>query len=216
MRSTQRALRFCLIALAGALAATVAHVVIDVAGDYVLARDAYDGVAHHSRVLLLAVIGLAVLLAAARAICDMLDRRCGSTKSTLAAVRDALGNPAAFALSSACVAVITLIGMESFDSSLTGRLDDIGDLFGGSVALGAGTALIAGAVVGWLTHRFVRILAAYEAPIAAFIVAVLNFSSRGTGIRPIRHNLCVSPAVAYALILSRQGSKRGPPRPVFG
>ena len=135
------------------MTAAFAHVVIDVAGDYILVRDAYDGMAHHSRALLLAVVGLAVLAGAVRSIFELLDRRCASTTSVLAAVRDALGNPVHFALASAAFAIVALVGMESFDCWLSGRpVDDVGDLFGGSVTLGAGTAAIAGRVSdGWFT-----------------------------------------------------------------
>ena len=216
MRSTQLALRVCLVAVAGALAAACAHVAIDVAGDYLLARDAYDGIAHHSRAMLLALVGLAVLVVAVRAICDMLDRRCGSTRSTLAAVRDAVGNPIGFTLSAAGVAVVALIGMESFDCSLTGRVDDVGDLFGGSVALGVSSAVAFGAFFGWLTQRCVRLIAKYEAPIAAFIAAVFKLVLGASPVRPAQRRTWIPRTLAYALVLSRQGRKRGPPRPVFG
>jgi hypothetical protein len=205
-----------LVAVAGAIAAACAHVAIDVAGDYVLPRDAYDGIAHHSRAMLLALVGLAVLVVAVRAICDILDRRCGSTRSTLAAVRNAVGNPIGFTLAAAAVAVVTLVGMESFDCSLTGRVDDVGDLFGGSVALGASSAVAFGALFGWLTHRCVRLIAKYEAPIAAFIVAVFRLVRGTSAMRPASRRTRTPRTLAYALVLSRQGRKRGPPRPVFG
>jgi len=216
MRSTQFALRVCLVAVAAALAAAAAHVVVDVAGDYLLARDSYDGIAHHSRALLLALVGLALLVAAVRSICDLLDRRCGSTTSTFAAVRSALGNPVTFAIASAICAVVALAAMEWFDCSFGGRIDDIGDLFGGSIALGGGTAVLFGAVAGWLTHRCVRLIAKYEAPIAAFIFAVLNVVFPVALLGPSRQRVVVSRTAAYALVLTRQGRKRGPPRPVFG
>jgi hypothetical protein len=216
MRSTQRALRLCLVAVAGALAAAAAHVVIDVAGDYLLARDAYDGIAHHSRALLLALVGVAILFAAVRAIFDILDRRCSSTASTLVAVRDALGDPLRFALASAAVAIVALVGMESFDCSLSGRVDDIGDLFGGSIALGVGTAFIAGTLLGWLVHRFVRLLAHYEMPIAAFIVSAFTLDPVAALPALSQRRVVAATTLALALLRSLQGRKRGPPRPVFG
>jgi uncharacterized membrane protein len=216
MRSTQRALRLCLVAVAGALAAAAAHVIIDVAGDYVLVRDAYDGLAHHSRALLLAIVGVAVLIGAVRAVFEVLDRRCSSTTRLLAAVRDALGDPVRFALASAAVATIALVGMESFDCSLTGRIDDVGDLFGGSVALGASTAIAAGALFGWLLHRFVRLIAHYETPIVAFIAAAFNLGTFAMPL-PLRHaRFDALRAPDCAVLLTRQGRKRGPPLSVFG
>lgn len=216
MRFTAQALRVCLIAVAAALAAAAANVGIDVAGDYLLAHDTYDGVAHHSRALVLAVVGLVLLLAVVRAIFDSLDRRCRSTSSLVATIRGALGDPVSFAAAAAVVAVVMLVGMESYDSLLTGRLADLRNLLGGSVTLGAGTALAFGALLGWFTHRCIRVIAKYEAPIAAFIVSVL--ACAGYGVRPqsTRRRVCVSTTVACALVLLRQGRKRGPPHPVFG
>ncbi|MGB8520744.1 MAG: hypothetical protein WCD38_11345 [Candidatus Tumulicola sp.] len=216
MRSTQLALRVCLVAVAAALAAAAAHVLTDVAGDYLLSHDAYDGVAHHSRPVLLALAGLVLLVAALRIICDLLDRRCSSKTSMLAAVRAALGHPAVFAVASGAAAIAALAGMEFFDCSLAGRIAGIDDLFGGSVALGGGTALFLGAACGWIIHRCVRLVAKYEAPIAALIGSVLKLA---TGIPVAVTSQCRAatvPCIAYALILTRQGRKRGPPRPVFG
>ena len=216
MRSTQLALRVCLVAVAGALAAAAAHVVTDVAGDYLLPHDAYDGIAHHSRPVLLALAGLVLLGAALRIICDLHDRRCTSKITMLAAVRVALGRPTAFAVASGAAATVALAGMEFFDCSLSGRIAGIDDLFGGSIALGAGTALLLGAACGWVIHRCVRLVAKYEAPIAAFIGSVLKLAAGAQIAVTSQCRVSTVPCIAYALILTRQGRKRGPPRPVFG
>ncbi len=199
------------------MAAAVAHVVIDVAGDYLLVRDTYDGIAHHSRALLLAVVGIAILVAVVRSIFEILDRRCPSKTSVLAAVRDSLGHPLSFALAAALFATVALVGMESFDSFLSGRaIDDVGDLFGGSVLLGAGTAAIAGGLCGWLVRRFVQVIAQYETPIAAFIVAAFELALETESLPRAQRRFGMSRTMARALLLSRQGRKRGPPAPVFG
>lgn len=216
MRSTQLALRFCLVAVAGALAAAAAHLATDIAGDYLLLHDAYDGVAHHSRPVLLALAGLVLLAAALRIICDLLDRRCASKPSMLAAVRAALGHPAAFAVAAGAAAIVALAGMEYFDCSLAGRTAGIDDLFGGSIALGAGTALILGAAIGWLTHRCVRLAAKYEAPIAAFIGSILKLTVSTPIAAASQRRIATMRAPVSALILTRQSGKRAPPRLVLG
>jgi len=216
MRSTQLAFRVCLVAVAAALAAAAAHVVTDAAGDFLLTHDAYDGVAHHSRPVLLALAGLVLLVAALRIICDLLDRRCQSKTSMLAAVRGALGHPAVFAIASAVAATAALAGMEYFDCSLAGRPVGIDDLFGGSIVLGAGTALLLGAFCGWVIHRCVRLLAKYEAPIAAFIGSILKLAVGTPTAVTSQRRVATVPCAAYALVLTRQSRKRGPPRPVFG
>lgn len=216
MRTTQLALRGCLVAVAAALAAAAAHVLTDVAGDYLLPHDAYDGVAHHSRPVLLALAGLVLLVAALRIICDVLDRRCSSKNSMLAAVRAALGGTASFAVASAAAAPAALAAMEYFDCSLAGRTAGIGDLFGGSIVLGAVTALALGAAFGWMIHRCVRLVAQYEAPIAAFIGSVLKLAVGTPAAVTSQRRVATVPCAAYALVLTRQSRKRGPPRPVLG
>lgn len=216
MRSTQMALRFCFAAVAGALAASIAHVVIDVAGDYLLARDSYDGIVHHSRALLPALAALVLVVVAIRIVCDAIDRRCSSTTSMLAAVREALGHPAAFVFASAALAVAVLAAMEYFDCLLASDAFGLDDLFGGSIFLGAGTALALGAVSGWITYRCVRLAAQYEAPIAAFIVSILKLALQTPVAPPLQRGIAPAGVAHYALVLARQGRRRGPPFSVFG
>ena len=75
---------------------------------------------------------------------------------------------------------------------------------------------IAGALFGWLVHRFVRLIAHYEAPISAFIVAVFELQLTTGSLPRAQRRTGGSRTIARALLLSRQGRKRGPPRPVFG
>lgn len=215
MRSTRLALRLCLIAVAGVLAAVVAHVVIDIAGDFVLAHDAYDGIAHDSRPLLLAVVGVVFLVSAARAIFQMLDRRYGSRRSALGAVRDALGNRLGFAIFAAVAAVAALVAMESMDAALAGQVDDVADLFGGSIALGAGSAVAIGIAIGSVLHFCLALLAKYEAPIATFIAAAFALASAPAAPSAAHSRSQATPA-ARAVALSRHHRKRGPPDLVFG
>jgi hypothetical protein len=211
----QRALRFCFAAVAGALAATIAHVVIDVAGDYLLVRDSYDGVAHHSRALLLAVVGFTVLVIAIRTIVDALDLRGDRTTSLLALLRGALERPARFVATATIVAVFALAAMESFDCALAHQMDDLGDVFGGSLLLGLGTVVITGVLCGLLIYRLLRWLADYELPIAAFIVALLRpGTAASAGLpRTARENL--GTLLFNALLRSQRGHKRGPPAPAL-
>lgn len=216
MRSAQLALRVCLVAVAGALAATSAHVLTDVAGDYLLAHDTYDGVAHHSRTfLVVAAVLVLLLVAAVRLAATLMSRFCPSRASTVRAMRGALGRPATFALVSAAAAIFALAGMEYFDCSAAAKAVDVPGLFGGSIALGAGTALLAGAAFGWLVHRVARLAAKYEAPIADFIAAVFKTAINGRMPQPLRRGAETAASHAYALLLIRHGRKRGPPASVL-
>lgn len=215
MRSTRLALRLCLIAVAAVLAAVIAHVAIDVAGDFLLPHDAYDGIAHESRPLLLAIVGTVFLVSAARAIFQMLDRCYGSRRSALGAVRDALGSRLGFAIFAAAAAVAALVAMETLDAALAGQVDDVADLFGGSIALGAGSAVAIGLAVGSLLHFWLDVLARYEIPIATFIAAVFKPASASAAPSSAHHRPQATP-VSRGVALSRQHRKRGPPDLIFG
>jgi hypothetical protein len=217
MRSAQTALRASLVALAAALAALVAHVTIDVAGDYLLAHDTYDGMPHESRAVFIVAVAALAIAAASRVLFDLLDRRCGSTASLLRRVRGALGSPAAFVAQTALLAVLTLAGMELLDCAASGTpVDGIEDLFGGSLLLGLSTISIAAALAGWLAHRLVRLLAEYEPALAAlvfrFIVAAAALPVRSATAYRGRS----SRTTLRALLLARRGTKRGPPLPIPG
>ena len=212
MLSAKAVLRGCFMAVAGALAAAIAHVVVNVAGDYLLVRDSYDGIEHHSRALLLAGIGLLAILATIRTVFDALDRRGGTAASLLGLLRSALARPLAFAAGSTCLAIVFLAAMEAFDCALVSQVDDVNDLFGGSLLLGLTTVVVTGMLCGWLVRRVLNWIAAYEIPIAAFILSA--FSSNAGRLAEIgapSHARAV-PTVNHGLLLSRRRHKRGPPR----
>ncbi len=212
MHSAKTAFRLCLVAMAAALAAAVAHVVIDVAGDYLLARDAYDGVAHSSRALVAALLGVAVLVAAARLVFDAIDRRCGSTTSLLRTIREALGSPARFAAASAAVAILALAAMEGFDCAAGGvRIDDLSDLFGGSLLLGLSAPVAAGLLFGWLLHRGVRALAEHEPALARFVLRVVSLTLAAAAPASSHRRIYAVVPATRGTSLARRGRKRGPP-----
>src|SRR5271170_5567541 len=115
MRSAPAALRALLVALAAALSALLAHVTIDVAGDFLLAHDTYDGINHQSRAVFIVAIAALALAAGSRILFDMLDRRSASTASLLRLVRNGLGSTATFVVQTIGLAVVTLAGMELLD-----------------------------------------------------------------------------------------------------
>jgi protein-S-isoprenylcysteine O-methyltransferase Ste14 len=170
-------LRCAGVALGAALgAALCAHVAIDVAGDYVLAHDSYDDVAHGSRGVA-ALVFLALLLAGcAGAVHAALRRARGSERKLRAALRafrapNALG----FALSVVALTFPLLAGMEALDTVLAGGdLDDLGDLFGGSLALGGGLTVVCGLACAWLARWAIERLAG----ICRAVVAVVAFLCR--------------------------------------
>jgi hypothetical protein len=210
-------LRIALVGLAALSGALLAHVAIDIAGDYVLARDAYDGIAHASRGILffgLVVLALAVTV---RVIFDLLNRSCKSKTSLLGLVRQSLGSRARFIAQSIALCIVALCLMELFDcfaahTALTG----ISGLFGGSYALGLTLAAAAAALTGSLVHGAVTIAFERQSDIAALFRWIVRLGlalpneARRAKLR--RVPVCDT----RALVLAARGRKRGPPLPIPG
>jgi hypothetical protein len=211
---TLAALRIALVGLAAMCGALIAHVVIDIVGDYVLARDAYDGVSHESRLILIVGVVSLMLAVAVRLVLDLLDRRCGSRASLLRLVRDSLGQPLPFIVQSIAVGVVAVGAMELFDCLIAHAIPHgLNELFGGSYLLGLSAVSATTALSGWLVHRVATRLSEREPEITALIrwlvaliPAAVDDVRVATGVRTLR-------SIARALLLSTRGSKRGPPLP---
>jgi hypothetical protein len=216
MSSVQRGQRFWLLAATAALAAVVAHVCVDVAGDYLLAHDDYDNVVHHSRILALALVTGIAVVAILRVFGEMLHSTARNPRTLLYRLRGSLGNPLLFAVQAAALTVVTMAAMESLDCALSADFGGWTALFGGSVLLGGGTATGCGAILGFLAHRFLAWLADREPRIAALIVAVFRAQIAGaTCITASRATSAAAPR-RRELLLSCLGRKRGPPLPIPG
>jgi hypothetical protein len=217
MRAASIAFRVTLVAVAATLAALLAHVAIDILGDYVLAHDAYDGVDHQSRAIFVVATLVLALGIAARVVFELLSKGSGSHASLLRAVRANFGTPARFVLQTILLATVTLAGMELLDCVLSATpVDGIEDLFGGSLSLGLGTVLVTSALTGWLAHRLVRLLADRETQIAALIYRFVFASTALPVVAGMAHRAWPSATIERSLLLARRGSKRGPPLPIPG
>lgn len=193
-------------------AALVAHVAIDVVGDYVLARDAYDGMAHASRTL---VAGGAMALL-----------MCALGLSLHGALAEARGNEGRFcrALATALprsrvtfAAVVTagtfviLGAMGGLDTVLAAApVDDISALFGGSLTLAAGLGSLAGLLAAALVWHAIGRLGRMVHRLARAILHFVRFAapprlhaSRAHGVRS---------SLALALIVRPDLAGRAPPR----
>jgi hypothetical protein len=217
MRCVQAALRAALVALAGALAALVAHVAIDVAGDYLLPHDTYDGIPHESRAVFVVAIAALSMAVALPLLFDLLGRRCTTTASLLRRLRASLGSPAVFAALATAFAIVTLVSMEWMDCSAAhAGIDGIEDLFGGSLALGLGLTVAAGALCGWLVHRIVALIATIEPQITTLLIRLVRAAC--SPLVPVLAALHApaSRTIVRSLLLASRGSKRGPPLPASG
>jgi len=178
-----QALRLALPCFAACAAAVLAHVAIDIAGDYLLAKDAYDALDHGSRF----GVSLLALVAAAGGLWAILRAALAEVRGSQGALRSVLraaapASPLRFLGIVALFSVPVLLGMAGLDAAVAGKpVDDLGDLVGGSFIL-AGTllalcaGLVSGAVLGFLRLlcRFHRTLVRV---VEAFVRLALAFAS---------------------------------------
>jgi hypothetical protein len=185
------------------VAAVVAHVAIDVAGDYLLRDDTYDHLAHGSRELVTLIAGA---LACGAGLL-LLRRLLRAAASAAQRARLRLQSRASIVRGSVAVAALALIivpVMESIDAVRAGStLESLADAFGGSLALGVATTLSCAlllcgmlfAAIAWLCHHpevvaaaLSALLAPQPAPPDGRFLAALHFTvvSPRAGVRALR------------------------------
>jgi hypothetical protein len=148
-----------------ALAAALAHLAIDIAGDYLLPHDAYDDVAHDSRTVVAAAAAAMLLAGAARSLYTSVLAALGRGGAPAAAIH--VGAPLAFIGAVTALAVPLLLTMETVDAFAARRdVDDLGDLFGGSILLGLGTTLAVAMLVAAIAYVVLRFFVHARAAVA--------------------------------------------------
>jgi hypothetical protein len=208
------ALRIAMPLAAAFLAALAAHVAIDIAGDFLLAHDTYDDVAHGSRWLAsiaLAVSALCALGLLARAVIAETRGSRGALRSAFSAAVPVSAAKFGFVVTGAALPL--LAGMAWLDAVFGGiAVDDIGDLFGGSIPLGAGTTIAFAFAIAIGVHGLVRFLSRFHRSIVRAVEAFARIARgavrepqlAGSVMRPDR------PRVLPALARCSSGN-RAPP-----
>ena len=203
------------VSLAAALLAAVfAHTAIDVLGDYLVRDDAYDHVSHGSRALvtlIALVIGSGVLL-------HLFSRFCTAARSRRTRTRILGASRKTLAAATTAIVVASLVivpAMELFDAVRAGSdLDDVGDLFGGSLALGLSTTIATGLLVAAMLIVIVRWICAHEDRIVEALATLIGAEPASIYRHKRTQFIAVDPRRAPGLCRQR---KRGPParlRPV--
>lgn len=193
----------------------MAHYAIDVVGDYVLARDSYDHLAHDSRAL---VTGLALAVAAVlaarglRICCDIATANRGRLARPVLRLRETAG----LLVGAVAASALMVPAMELLDGRLDGvSVDGLDDAFGGSILLGLATTLACAGLVALLVYAIARWLISHRDSIATMIETLMGRAT--AAIRPNGYDLAAQRftprrrRAAHALRLS----KRGPPAIVF-
>lgn len=167
-------------------AAVAAHVAIDALGDVVLARDAYDHVAHGSRAV---ALGGAMVAACVLTWCIVgcaFAEAFGNRPSLRTALAHAHRSSAGWFVARVVVLTIVVLGaMGIFDALLdAGTIGTIGDVFGGSPALSCGVTipLAVGAALG-ARALLGAIVASHRKLVGALVALIaLRVRARNTSI----------------------------------
>jgi hypothetical protein len=193
------------------VAALLAHLAIDALGDVALVHDAYDGVAHGSRAVVVVGVIACALAASFRLLLAALDAT-GTDRARLARVVPR--RPIAFVAVSVVGAAAVLVGMETLDAVVaTGRVVDVADALGGTAWFGLGLEApiaFAVALVAWKALR--RLADAGDLIVRA--IEVLLAVCRRAGTTTTAERVPIRAGIARELcLLARRAGKRGPPLP---
>jgi hypothetical protein len=200
-------LAFC----AAAAAAALAHVAIDIIGDYALPADTYDHLAHGSRELVSGLaLGLAAILAAhgLRICCDIATFNRTRILAVTRPIHEAFYTVAV----AVSAAVVVVPAMEWLDGRFAGvPVRELDDAFGGSLLLGLGTTIACATVVALVIYGIANWLISHRDSIVVIIATLLR---RLSGVaRPSSYDLDAQlfkprrRRATSALLLA----KRGPP-----
>lgn len=210
-RLTSHTLLAALFVVAVCVAAFLAHVAIDVVGDYALPHDTYDGVAHDSRVgVVVAAIGLALAAAFGVLWSALQSVRRSSARGRRARI---VGSPLAFGTVIVAAVVALVAGMETIDVALAGaRVDSLADMLGGSVFLGLALTIPIALCAAFGALRIARFVEHATVLLSRVIVALVMLRSRIVVGDP-RSARERSPLFHLLAIHLGRAHKRGPPLP---
>jgi hypothetical protein len=207
-------LRALAVACAAALAAAIAHVAIDLAGDFVLAHDEYDDIGHGSRLPASEIALLLGLLLALRLLLRAGSNAAVARGALRRAVLVLIGRrPWAFASIVAATTLVATALMEFADTVTAGSArTDVAALFGGSIPLGCGIAIAVALVVAFGLRRLLVFVAGSDAAIARLLESWLRGSQQVPS--GSRTQAVVSPGYGSSFAGSsaaRRAGKRAPP-----
>ncbi|HEY6325232.1 MAG TPA: hypothetical protein VIW73_01775 [Candidatus Cybelea sp.] len=170
---------FSLALCAAAAGAALAHIAIDVVGDFALSSDSYDHVAHGSREL---VTGVALLLAVAlaarglRVCCEIASINRYRIRVPVRRLPEALG----FVGSAAAGSVALVPAMEWLDGRLAGApVLALDEAFGGSILLGVVITVVCATAIALAIYAVARWLLSHRDSIVTIIVTLLRRMADG-------------------------------------
>jgi hypothetical protein len=197
-----------LLLLAVCAAAVVAHIGIDVIGDYALPHDTYDDVGHTSRLgLVVAAFGL--LLAGAFGVLWAAFQEARTKASVRLRI---VVRPRAFVAAVVIASLAAVAAMEALDAVLSGdAIADAGDLFGGSLLLGAGITVATALVAAYVAVRVGRFVEHARVALAKVFVSFIARARSATSLVPSHAGRRRAPIAHFSSVYLLGVPKRGPP-----
>ncbi|HEX4014978.1 MAG TPA: hypothetical protein VHX17_13965 [Candidatus Cybelea sp.] len=188
----------------------LAHVAIDVVGDFALEHDSYDNIAHGSRELVTAFAIFLALVLAWRGLKNCFEIA-ALNRRRIVEITFGARQTAGYFCATVLASVVAVPAMELLDGRDDGvNVARLSDAFGGSLALGVTVTVICAIAIAALVFAFARWLIFYRKTIVAIIETILRHT--GDSLRPSaqalgRERLTFADRCAYTL----RFSKRGPP-----
>jgi len=215
-RMGPKAFGVVILIMTASLAAVVAHLAIDEAGDFLLRVDTYDHIVHHSRFLAL----LCAIILSASSIVALLAAALKDARSYRGELRALVGShanrsPWRLILLVAPMSLLALLSMESLDAWLSsGHLPTFAGALGGSIPLGLAITASAAAAMATALWRALALLVARHRTITAALERFLTQSE--TAAASSAHALVAAvpdrPLSKNSVLANRAG-KRAPPLP---
>lgn len=194
---------------AALLAAVCAHVGIDILGDWLVRDDAYDHVAHASRLLVTFVAVAIAAIALLRLFTGLCDAAAQSQSERNRLLAKTHRHTAAVALTMTGATLCFVPAMELFDALQShSDLDDLSDLFGGSLLLGVGVTIACAVAATLALMLLATWICRHQDQILATFAFTRSREVRALFLAPIRNDEFVS---TCGVRLTRKCPKRGPP-----
>jgi hypothetical protein len=195
---------------AASAGAVLAHLAIDVVGDYALADDSYDHLHHSSRELISGValaIAAILIVRGLRGCCEIAQRNRTRLVHAAYGTREAVG----YSIGAVAASCGLVPAMEWLDGRLDGMaVRQIGDAFGGSLLLGLATTAVCASLVAALIFALARWLISYRDAIVSILETLMRWT--GDAVRRLACELnryCLT--FRRRTFLASPLSKRGPP-----
>ena len=163
-----------LLACSAFAAAALAHVAIDIVGDFALPHDTYDYIAHSSRDIVSGVVFVVAAVAGLRWLRACL-KIASANRRLPPAPSIGKRRAAAFLVATSLGAAILVPAMESLDGILDHvPVTELDDAFGGSVPLGVGVTIVCAVLVAAMLLAVTHWLLAHRDLIATVVIALVK------------------------------------------